>query len=286
MQVSLVFLSFFILLYWVLDIVKVDFIAPVAPFFETIKNITHIFYNRISDINGIKIDFSFLMATAVILLFAWGLKFLIDYIKVIEKGYDKTYEIIKNKDQEIFNQQLEKEHQSKEVQNNQFIMLTKFKAINLKKDILFDRDINEGVKEKENEILFDFLEFIEDEFDCEKKFIADGILISFSNFDNINRIIYRLMSGISVIKKKFADENWQVDYVIAIDVYSKEAEKEIKTRKLTGLINLGLENEILCLGTFKERYSILKKQDYFLHSKGIYQIFGDNKEVFRIKSLK
>jgi len=285
-QVVLIFLSFFVILYWILDITGVKFIAPVAPFFEAIKSITHIFYNRMSDVGGTKIDFSFLMATCAMLILTWALKVIIDYIKEIEKGYDKTYRYIKTKKEDLFNKQLEQERIVEESKNNQFIILIRFNTINNKKDRLFDRNINEGIAAKSNEVLLDFFELLEEDFDCDKKILEDGILLHFKNFNNVDRIISTFMSGINALKKKFADENWEVNFIMTIDVMADESEIQAKTENLISLNELGMANEMLCFGTLKERYALLKQPKYYMHEKGTYQINGDDKNVFCIKSLK
>ena len=88
------------------------------------------------------------------------------------------------------------------------------------------------------------------------------------------------------MKKQYIKENWQINSYIGVDVYAKESELRLKAEKLFNLIKLGIENEIVCLSTFKERYILLEKAYCSFEGQGFYQILGDNKEVFCIKSLK
>lgn len=279
MQVVLIFLSFFIILYWILQLAGVNFIKPVAPFFEGIKAITHIFYKRIVQMNGIAIDFSFLIATLVILLFVLALKPIIEYIEFAEKKYDVIRDYLKKKKEILFNIALEKQYLKDEYKNNKFLLLVKFSASDLSKDKFFDKKTGNECKEKQKEILKEFSGILEGKLKFQKRFRDESILLCFYNFNDIDEILSYIENTIKDFKIKYNKQQWHIDSFIGIDVYKNAKEIDSKTEKLIKLINLGLANNIVCLATFKQRYALVKKPKYKVEAQGIYKIF-ENEDVF------
>ena len=139
-RVTLVFLSFFTVLYWFCQLAGATFVNIFAPFFETIKNITHLFYNRTIVIDKESIDFAFLIASFAMLFVVWALKFAVEYIEQAEKSYDNAHEIAKEKAEKIFNACLEQEYVNQEQKNKNIAILIKFSASNTLKDSFFDRN--------------------------------------------------------------------------------------------------------------------------------------------------
>lgn len=286
-QIALIFLSFFIILFWLLQLGGVQWIQPVVPFFEGIRSFVHLFYNRTVPLDDTgSIDFSFLIATFLFLFIAWGLKFVIEYTKEAEKKLDSIHFHLKKKREEIFNAGLQTEYLIQESQNNKILMMVSFSTLNLTKDEFYNKDVNDGIVEKEKEILFSFLEILDEDLPCQKEVLGNKILLFFNDFKHIDKILTDLETILKEIQSKYYTEKWQVNSYAGIDVYSKASEIDLKTKKLSNLVNLKLKNEIACLGTFKERYSILKIQKYAVKEKGVYQIMGENEEVFFVKSLR
>lgn len=284
-QVALIFLSFFTILYWILQLAGATFIEPVAPFFEGIKSITHIFYNRTVQTGEVTIDFSFLLATFVFLLLAWGLKFVIEYIEFAEKKYDSIYKFFKKKYEDLFNIGLEKQYLNQEQKNNKFLLLIKFNVINLSKDKFFNRDSDFNTNEKERELLENLSDNLEDVLICQKNLLPEGLLLSFDDFNDIDEVIFFIKNVMKKLQQKSEEENFKLNFLVGIEVYANAKEIASKTEKLIKLINLGLDDKILCLATFKQRYLLVKSPNYTVESLGVYKI-SDYEDVFFIKSLK
>lgn len=282
-QLVSIFLCFFINLYWVLQLAGATFIQPVAPFFEAIRQMAYFFNPKIVNANGVTIDFAFLEATIFILAFVWGLKIFIELLEFLGKKSDAIHKKVKKKNEELFNLKLEKEYFSEEYKNNKVFMVVRFVAKNLTKDSFFNRDVNVGVEEKEREILFNFLEILDEDIKCQKKVLDEGVLL-LEDFKNIDNFIYSLGRIIKELKSKYYEEKWQLDFHMGIDVYADPTEIEPKMEKITVLTNLGFEGKIACLGTFKQRYSLSKNPKYRIQDEGIYQINNTEEEVFCIKS--
>ncbi|MFA7659227.1 MAG: hypothetical protein WCY19_07320 [Candidatus Gastranaerophilaceae bacterium] len=283
-QVLLVFLSFFIILYWLFQLGEATFIKPFAPFFEGIKNIVHIFYFRTVKVDEIAIDFSFLIATFVLLFIVWGLRFVIEDVDLIEKKYDSIYNFLKKKVESIFNLTLEQQYLISEHKNNNFLILVKFTALNLSKDSFFNKDAAVGIEEKQREILADFSKIIAEKLQPQRRTLEDGLLLYFENFQKVDGVILDIEKVILNLKNRYYDKKFRVNFLISIETYSKNNEITEKLKTLLMLNKLGLKDKIICLSTFKQRYSLVKNPRYFVESLGIYEIKKDE-EVFCIKSL-
>lgn len=283
-QVALVFLAFFVTLYWIFQIAGATFLTPVAPFFESIKATVHVFYNRTVAIDQVSIDFSFLLASFVCLIIAHLLKFVAEWFERIEKQFDTMHEYLRQQSEDLFNKKLEKQYVAQEKLNSKFLMIVQFNLKNLERDKFFHHDLNEGVVEKQQEVLKDFSEIFGKEFVTKKDFINEGLLLYLSNFENMERIVREFAKSISFLQQKYNEQHWQVNYIAAIDVYATSSEVTLKFKKLIMLINLGLKNKIACLATFKQRYLIERNPAYSVEEYGTYKLY-DYEDIYVIQNL-
>lgn len=267
-----------------LQIAQIPWLNAAAPLFETIKDITHLFYNRISNINDVQIDFAFLIASFAILFIVWGIKLLIEKIELIEEKYDATYKTIKKKAEENFNVSLEKQYIKNEHKNNKFLVMVKLKVRDLSVDAFFSRDTTPRDTKKELEIMSNFMEILDEDLPCQKKLFDDNLLLYFPNFDKINETLDNLRLIIKNLKNKHLEDKWQITASVGVDTYAGANEIAPKAQKLILLNKLGLDNKILCLSSFRQRYSLLKEKKYNIEVEGAYKLGENEEEVSIIKS--
>lgn len=262
-----------------------SFIQPVAPFFETIKNIVHLFYNRTIKVDQDSIDFSFLIATFIMLGLVYGLKFVVEYIHKAEYKFEKIHKAVKNKHEEIFNAALEKEYIKSESKNNKFLVVIKFSASNAAKDSFFDKDSEVGVEEIEKEVINEFMNDSTEILKYQKKVIRDYIILNFNDFEAVDRTISLIKGTVKDIAKKHSEERWKISSFISLDVYAEESEIIPKAKKMVQLVKLGFNDMFVCTSSFKQRYSIQKNPRYTIEHHGTYTINQQKEDVFSIKSL-
>lgn len=286
LRVVLVFVSFATVLYWVFQLAGATFITPFAPFFEGIRNFIHLFYNRTVQSGEQAVDFAFLIAAFLFLGIVWGLKFAIEEVENAEEKYDEIYKIVKKKTEEQFNLKLEKEYTTKEKKNNKVLVLIKFHAENLLKDSYYDQDINVGVDEKQKELLIIFCKHLEQKLQFQKRFLNDGLLMYFDNFKDINKILFYVEEEQKVIKQICREDKWYSTATVSVETYAEDSEVLAKIKNLVILIRLNLQNMIICLGTFRQRYSLSDNQKYFIEAEGLYTIENSaQEEVYRIRRI-
>jgi len=257
----------------------------ITAFFDSIKNFMHIFYTRTVAIDTVKIDFSFLLAVFLMLALSFGLKFAVESLEFVEKQYDSFYSKFKQKAEHLFNFNLEQQYLHEESQNNNVLFLIKICTSNMLKDSYFNKDITEGVEEKQAEVITKLSQEVSNRIKCQKKSSTSELLISFNPFENIDNAAYELQTIINELKLKYKEEKWKIDFFIGVETYAKEAEMAAKLLNLKKLIRLGLKGEIACLSTFKQRYSLLKSPKYKIEGKGLYTINDKEETVFCVERI-
>lgn len=284
-RVTLVFLAFAVVLYWILSIARVQFVEFFAPFFEAIKAIVHTFYTRTVAIDEVTIDFSFLIASFIMLAIVWLFGYIVDFIKDMEFNYDAMHQKLKNKSEEFFNTNLERDYHRNEKRVSKFMIMIRFSAKDCSQDKFYRHDEGIGVKEKQKKALVDFWEDVSETLKFKEKFFDDSLLLYFDNFAHIENIISEIEKDIKLIKSQYLQEGWVLHSYVSIDNYSNKNTIPEKIDALKLLLNLNLKDEILCLGTFKQRYLLVKHSKFTIEGKGIYRL-KEEEEVFCIKTNK
>lgn len=283
MQIVLIFLSFFVILYWLFELAQSSLIIPFSPFFEPIKNFVHLFYNRTVSYDGGSVDFSFLIATFIFLLIVWGLRFVIEGIELLEKKYDKLFYLTKRTEEKIFNASLESSYSRKETKKNNFIFFVNLSMLNLAKNKLYSRDFNEGSDEKREQVLAEFFNNIDLE-GVNKKIIKEGVLLNFFGSDHIDYILSFVENLILKLRAKYSQEKWQLSYLVIVETYVDKNDFLQTVNDILGLNKINLQNRIVCFATFKQRYLLNNDPQFNIETEGVYTINNQEKDVFLIKT--
>jgi hypothetical protein len=270
--------------YWIFEIAGAKFVESFTPFFNSVKDFIHIFYNRITTVDTVQLDYSFLVFAIFLLIIVWLLKFVVEFIENIEKRYDSIYRNIKNKTQNLFNLNLEQSHLQLEKRNNDFVMLLKFSAINLSQDNFYSHETDDGIVEKQKAVMDEFLTLLSKTLIFEKRVLGEGMLLFFHSVKNVDKILLGITKTLEKVRDQNKDQKWNVEFLSGIETYSNEKEVMDKCKSIIMLVKLNLKNEILCLSTFKHRYEALNNQQFFIESKGVYNI-NEDEDVFCIKSV-
>ena len=269
--------------YWICEIAGAPFVKGMAPFFDSVKDFVHLFYNRSITVDTVQLDYSFLVLAIILLIITWALKFVVEFIEDTEKNYDSIHQALKNKVQESFNVNLEQSNLNLEKKNNNFVFLIKFSAVDLAKDKFYTRETNDGTEEKQKAATVEFLELLPSTLLFEKKVLPDGILIFFRKVKNVDKMLKEITKTLESVRAQNKDEKWKINFLSGIETYSSEKDVINKCKILLMLVKLNLKNEILCLSTFKHRYSLLSNQQFFMESKGVYDI-NEEEDVFSVKN--
>jgi len=162
--------------------------------------------------------------------------------------------------------------------------MVKLKVKDLSVDAFYSRDTTPRDTNKELEIMSNFMEVIDEDLQCQKKLFNDNLLLYFTNFDKIDETLDKLRLIIKNLKTKHLEDKWQITTSIGVDTYAAINEIAPKIQKLILLNKLGLDNKMLCLSSFKQRYSLLNKKKYTIDVEGAYKLGENEEDVSIIKS--
>lgn len=283
MQVTLVFFSFFTVLYWLLLLAKVPFVDKFTPFFNSILDFVHTFYNRTVTTEEATVDFSFLIFAFLLLGITWGLKFVVEAVRKIEEKYDTIYKEMKKQAESLFNLNLERSYTSLENKNKKFLVLIKFCAEDAEREMSYKAKPQEEIDLKQKSAMEEFAKTYSSAEQIQKKLVENSLLLCFNNFQKIDFVLTEIERNIENFKIKYRREKWEMISFVGLETYSNEGEIIEKYKKMRFLVKLNLRNRMVCLGTFKQRYLLVKDPKYFLDCKGVYMLDGQDEEVYSIK---
>lgn len=282
-QVGLVFFAFITVLYWILDIAKAPFVQSVTPFFESIRTFTHQFYNRNVNVDQVSIDFSYFVFAIVLLFTAWAIRFLVEMLHEWEDKYDALHKTFKRKVEERFNSRLEKNYVGQENKNKKFLVLIKFLALDAEKEMSYKEKSPEITDAIQMQALRELAQVCVGKQIIQKKIIENSLLLYYNDFENMDNILLDINKHIEFVKTKYRKEKWILNFLFAVEPYISDNDIMEKYKRLRSLHKLDLRNEMICLGTFKMRYSLVYNAKYVVDCKGLYNIDSGQEEVFRIK---
>jgi len=283
LRVFLIFLAFATVLYWFLQLAGVTFVQIFAPFFESIKAFVHLFYMRTVSVDTVTIDFSFLLASLIMIAISWGLKFVVESLEFAETKYDSICSVLKDKAEVLFNMNLEHNYLAQEHKNTSFLVIVQISALNLAKDSHFNKDVNLGVEGMQKTVLKELYQSLSGKKGIKQKFVEDKLLISYEPFEDFDKVIIEIATNINALKNKYKEDKWRIFSTIGVETFAAETEIESKIINLKKLLRLGLKNEIACLSTFKQRYSLLKNAKFKIEGKGLYTINDREETVYCVE---
>jgi len=258
-----VVITFFItlfILYWIQNLLYETWLwlGWIAPFFDSLIEI------------GEKInsgEFKFFTTTfeykyVVVLLFMWACHFVVNlvykFINTTEDKYDDTRRFVKKKQEDNFNQTIEKEQILEQNKINTFCVYVSTKVKNSSLN-LHNVDLNEQNENLKN--------FIKNKLGLYPKPYMGGFLYIFNNMESMDMVIDVFNK---VIKSKAP-----LDYSICIGIVNNgNIDNDIDK-----IIKLKIYNKIVTLANVVYRYKFNKNKNYKIFNLGIY---GDNNDSYEV----
>lgn len=282
LQITLVFLAFFSVIYWILKLAQAPFVVHFAPFFEGINSFVHLFYNRTVEYEEATVDFSFIIASLLMIGTAWVLSLVKGVVKTIEEHFDVAAANLKSKKEASFNKKLESHHVHQEKKNKKFVIMVNMDAVDLSKDSFFNKIDPEDEMKIAKQGLRELCVNLSTALKFTTKVTDNGVLLLFDNFDDIDEILSEYENIVDKLRDKHKRQRRQLSVYTAFELVQSTDIYRI----MLNLVNLKLENEIICMAPFKNRYTLIKKPQYLIDSKGIYKINGAEESVYKILNKK
>lgn len=285
LQFALVLFVFLMVFYWILEIVNVPFIVAFAPFFNSVKDFIHIFYDRVVVIQGASVDFSFVIFSFVLFAVVWALKQVKRFVEKVESVVEDAYSSIKRKEEELFNKELERQNVQRIKKQKKMLFLLRFSVLDVETQGTFEAKTQEEKNAFQKELMMNFAKRYVSKNIASKKVVEDYLLLYYDVFDDFDQIFSELTKYLTFFKTEARKDKWLLTYFIATDVYTEDAEVLEKYKKLRAMVKLNLKNDIVCTGEINQKYMLIENPKYVLECKGMYCLFKDssNEEIFRLK---
>ena len=104
-QIILFIIIFLVTLHWFLDLIDKQFLTFVNPLSDFVSNLVKIFYRRMIEVGGVKIDGSILLFDIVALLLIWGGSQIKEFFDKQITKIDIIIDKVARDQEELFNKQ-------------------------------------------------------------------------------------------------------------------------------------------------------------------------------------
>jgi len=279
-QITLVIVVFLSACYWFFSLIGFDFFNFAKPIADWITDFVKLFYAEDILMGGLYIDASILLFDVAAGLVVFGLTKLKYYIyraiDIINCKTDKE----KQRVEDEFNKNLQKEAEVYIKRFNNAAVLVCFSAKNLFPE--FDGNNKDEAAQKSDEAFNIFYAALKNITGCKFAKTGDKMLILLDNFDKIDNLLNFVGLTIDRIKINMKKKRWFLSSYIAVQIYDNSAKfKEDVYPLLEKLVSIKHPNDILTTSLFGTRYKLQKEQMYNVVLKGSYN-FDESYDVWTL----
>ena len=278
-QIVLMILVFLTASYWFFDLLDSQVFAFAQPIAEACSNFVNIFHRQDIEVGGVYVDGSLLLFDLCSIILVFLIAKAKYYINVFKATIDVAINMTKQQIENEFNAELQSEMEDQLKKSDNFAILIQFNAKNLVTDYYSFAKQNAELEAKEKgeeafKLLYSVMKNIKG---CKFAKTGDKMLILSDNFDNFDNIMSFIDSSIERIRHDFKSKRWLLLSYIAVDVFDSHTnfKKDIYP-VMEQMLNIHHKNEAVCMGNFRIRYNLNKKQMYTSFLKGSYEVNGMN----------
>lgn len=284
MVLTFIFCASFLLFYWATQLADYNFLSFADGFCKQVYLIQSHFYDF--SLNPSGTDFTFLVASLNSLILAMIVKYLLDYLKKVEKSYDFVSFKMKQNSENSFNKRLEREYINKEKKIKKFIFF-----IQIEIDKIFTNKLGLASKsENIEDMLFlikkEFSSKILSEFNVSSIKANEKLVFLFNNFDEADELFKYVYKFFSDKKTELYTKKINLNYIASVDVLGENQNVDKVLNLLQQINDIMSKNKILCLNTFKHRYQIQSKQLFTFNCYGSVEFDVDRDESMDVFFIK
>ena len=243
------------------------------PFFEIIRNFVTDMFGKSIDKNLDGVDGREVLFVLLGILVAY-------FLQQLKMGLDSTVKsvqrkIIQEKErvETEFNEELKQNFVDDILKQDSFVLAFQLKVKWLVRESIGEIPPSEEEQDKVKiEAISRYYNRIKNI--SELKFSKDGeiLIMASNNIENIDSILNQLWENISALKAEYKEKKYGLRIKMLIDSYKQSRPINAVYKNISPLFNLNANNEILCLGNFKNRYELIKNTGYFIAVKGKYDM--------------
>ena len=258
------FCIMFFTLYWINHLAnfKWQWLNFIEPFFDFLVGIAEKISSASWNFFGAIFEMKFFLVLIFFILLAFISSILVNCVKEIERLYEKTRQIYKKNEENLFNQKLMANitHEEKKISFYSVYIKTK-----LKKKFLH-KELNINIEEQNKKMC----EIIEPAFAQKAEIFNNGFLYNFGDFNNIDYVLDVLI--------KLIKSSLPLDFAISIQINNNK-------EQLTKLSELDLFGKIIMAADTSYRYRFNKSHRYQMSLVGLFQNGENTLEIHEFKEI-
>lgn len=279
LQSAIIFSSLVVLVYFVLTLTNLNLPKEINDFFGTIYN----FQNGLFQLpEFFSINLTLTVFSAELLLIAFSLIYVLNFIVELERIYDKIHHVEKRIYEDDFNDRLIKNLENTEKNTNKFSMLlsVKLELIQHSSTIMVGKNIN--LVDLTNKLNMFIENKLHQNFNVKCTHIGNNLMFSFENIEDCDRVFEMIFSFIRKTKEELKKIKVKFDLNAGVCITSDDNQETLLL--LQGLANIGQWNKILMYNEFKIRYDKFPEKKFKYTELGEYQYRNDILNAYAINS--
>jgi len=293
-QAILLFILPLILFYWFLIVLNLAVLKPFTailgfvldPFIAVVRN----FISYKLSYNGVKVDFTPLLAGGAILVFYFIFSIFDNFVDNVEKTFNKTREKIKETDKKKHQDEMQRNYLEALAQNKIIYLVLKLRTNETTSAYLCNKEddiFSEGITNTVTSSIIESSENYNSKRYQEFKGKDNTYNFIFYNITDAIDYSFFIYNRVQEANKNVIDPSVRINFTIACNCSYSEDSAELDFEITRKILNLGGNSEIITSELFMEKYKALKDETNLLFiSKGIYEVNEKHLEIFQLKAAK
>ena len=283
-QIILFIIIFLVTLHWFLDLIDKQFLTFVNPLSDFVSNLVKIFYRRMIEVGGVKIDGSILLFDIVALLLIWGGSQIKEFFDKQITKIDIIIDKVARDQEELFNKQLQEDYEKQQLKNSNIGILITYSLNNVLGNAFWSEQSNDSMEAKEKEVDKQMYYALSKLPDCKVAKSGKQFLLLCNNFEKIDSILDYLKKLLAQMDEYVLKSQMTLTTYTALKPYDNKTDIKKVFTTLNKLLSLKMPGEIICLGNFQLRYEFIKEKKYTPVLKGTYSIDDSDKVWTLVKN--
>jgi len=271
-QILLFITIFLVTLHWFLDLIHWQFLHAIGPLSKFVSGLVKLFYTRMIEIGGVKLDGSILLFDIIALLIIFGGAYLQGYFEKQITKIDIIIDDVARQQEDDFNKQLQSDYEKEQLKKNNVGIIISYSLKNVMGNAFWSEQTTDTIEAKSKEVDKQMFYALSKLQGCKVAKTGSQFLLLCNNFDKIDSILKYLQALLAQIDAYVLKSQMTITTYIAVEPYDKKTDVKQVFKILNKLIALRMPGEIVCLGSFQLRYDFLKDQRYTTVLKGTYSI--------------
>lgn len=276
-QILLFAVIFLVTLHWFLDLINQQFLQFVEPLSKFVSGLVKLFYKRMIEIGGVKLDGSILLFDIIAILLIIGGAQLRDFFDKQITKIDIIIDKVARDQEELFNKQLQEDYEKQQLKNSNIGILITYSLKNVLGNAFWSEQSSGLMANKEKEVDKQIYYALSKLQGCKVAKSGSQFLLLCDNFEKIDFILDYLKKLLAQIDEYVLKSQMTLTTYIALEPYDNKTSMKKVFTILNKLLSLKMPDEIICLGSFQLRYEFLKDRNYIPVLKGTYSIDESDK---------